>query len=110
MDTVNKLAADGLKTLGTNPSTVDLEFWTKFKPDASSDPQFVKEWIESRSADLKRRLGYAGTQQQQGGRGGPAPTVTPQPKLSKEDTKALEWARSNPNDPRAKEIKQRLGL
>jgi len=32
MDTVNKLAADGLKALGSNPSTVDLEFWTRFKP------------------------------------------------------------------------------
>jgi hypothetical protein len=110
MDTVNKLAADGLKTLGTNPSTVDLEFWTKFKPDASSDPEFVKEWIESRSADLKRRLGYAGTQQRAGGRAGPAPEIKQQPKLSREDTQALEWARKNPNDPRAKEIKQRLGL
>jgi hypothetical protein len=82
MDTVQKLAADGLKTLGSNPSTVDLEFWTKFKPDASSDPQFVKEWIESRSADLKRRLGYAGTQQGLGGRGGVAPEA-PKPQQRK---------------------------
>jgi hypothetical protein len=110
MDTVNKLAADGLKTLGSNPSTVDLEFWTKFKPNASSDPQFVKEWIESRSADLKRRLGYAGGQQAMGGRGGPMEEVKQQPKLSREDTQALEWARRNPNDPRAAEIKKRLGL
>jgi hypothetical protein len=111
MDTVNKLAADGLKVLGSNPSTVDLEFWTKFKPDASSDPEQVKDWIQSRSDDLKRRLGYAGTQQGLGGRGGVAPEVPKsQPKLSREDTQALEWARKNPNDPRAKEIKQRLGL
>jgi len=37
LDTVNKLAADGLKALGTNPSTVDLEFWTKYKPDGGSN-------------------------------------------------------------------------
>lgn len=78
MDTVQKLAADGLKTLGSNPSTVDLEFWTRFKPDASSDPQFVKEWIQSRSEDLKRRLGYATTQMGAGGGAGTAQAVPQQ--------------------------------
>ena len=75
MDTVNKLAADGLKTLGSNPSTADLEFWTRYKPDGSSDPQFVKEWIQSRSDDLKRRLGYATSQVGAGGGAGTAPSV-----------------------------------
>jgi hypothetical protein len=75
MDTVNKLAADGLKTLGSNPSTADLEFWTRFKPDASSDPAFVREWIDSRSADLKRRIGYAEKQVGAGGAAGVAPAV-----------------------------------
>jgi hypothetical protein len=75
MDTVNKLAADGLKVLGTNPSTVDLEFWTKYKPDANSDPDFVKEWVETRSADLKRRLGYSEKQVGAGGSAGVAPPV-----------------------------------
>jgi hypothetical protein len=59
---------------------------------------------------LKRRLGYAGGQQAMGGRGGPMEEVKQQPKLSREDTQALEWARRNPNDPRAAEIKKRLGL
>jgi len=75
MDTVNKLAADGLKVLGSNPSTADLEFWTRYKPDISSDPAFVKEWIESRSADLKRRLGYAEKQMGAGGGAGAAPSA-----------------------------------
>jgi soluble lytic murein transglycosylase len=75
LDTVNKLAADGLKALGSNPSTVDLEFWTKYKPDGSSDPDFVKEWIQSRSADLKRRLGFAASQTASGGTSGAAPAV-----------------------------------
>jgi hypothetical protein len=75
LDTVNKLAADGLKALGSNPSTVDLEFWTRYKPDGSSDPAFVREWIQSRSEDLKRRLGYAGSQMGAGGAAGTAPGV-----------------------------------
>jgi hypothetical protein len=79
MDTVNKLAADGLKVLGSNPSTVDLEFWTKFKPDAASDPQFTKEWITSRSEDLKRRLGYAQTQSDASGRAPAAGAVNSAP-------------------------------
>jgi hypothetical protein len=76
LDTVNKLAADGLKALGSNPSTVDLEFWTKYKPDGSSDPVFVKEWIQSRSDDLKRRLGFATSQMGAGGAAGTAPPAT----------------------------------
>ena len=75
MDTVNKLAADGLKALGSNPSTTDLEFWTRYKPDINSDPAFVKEWIQSRSQDLKRRLGYAEKQMSAGGGAGAAPSV-----------------------------------
>ena len=37
-------------------------------------------------------------------------TETPTKKLSREDTQALEWARKNPKDPRADQIKKRLGL
>ena len=79
MDTVNKLAADGLKALGSNPSVADLEFWTRYKPDGSSDPAFVKEWIQSRSDDLKRRLGYATSQVGAGGGAGTAPSVSNAP-------------------------------
>ena len=74
MDTVQKLASEGLKVLGSNPSTVDLEFWTKYKPDIGSDPAFVKDWMQSRSEDLKRRLNYA---QQQVNAGGNAPAAAP---------------------------------
>jgi hypothetical protein len=35
---------------------------------------------------------------------------TPVKKLSREEQQAVEWARQNPNDPRAAEIKKRLGL
>ena len=36
-------------------------------------------------------------------------TIIPQGIQSKEDKQALEWANTNPTDPRAKEIKKRLG-
>lgn len=35
---------------------------------------------------------------------------TPQPKLSAQDQQAADWANANPNDPRAAQIKKRLGL
>jgi hypothetical protein len=82
MDTVRKLAADGLKVLGSNPSTVDLQFWTADKPNESSDPAYVKSWLESRAADLKRRLGYAESQLGKGGGAGGAPEVPAQPRIT----------------------------
>ena len=82
MDTVQKLAADGLAVLGTNPSTVDLQFWTQFKPDLNSDPAFTREWVSSRSADLKRRLGYAQTQSDASGRAPAAGPVNSAPRGS----------------------------
>jgi preprotein translocase subunit SecD len=43
----------------------------------------------------------------------PAPTLdftgAPQKQANPQDSQAMEWARSNPNDPRAKAIMQRLG-
>jgi hypothetical protein len=33
-----------------------------------------------------------------------------QPPMANQDQQALEWANSNPNDPRATLIKQRLGV
>jgi hypothetical protein len=45
--------------------------------------------------------------------GQPAKYGTPsetESKLTTEDKKALEWANKNPNDPRSRQIKQRLGL
>jgi hypothetical protein len=59
MDTVNKLAADGLKSLGANPSTADLQFWTENKPKANSNPEFVKEWIQGAQVKIANRAGWA---------------------------------------------------
>ena len=76
LDTVNKLAADGMKLLGSNPSTADLKFWTENKPNGATDPEVMKEWIKSRAADLKRRMGYAEKQMGAGGGAGLAPETT----------------------------------
>jgi hypothetical protein len=38
------------------------------------------------------------------------PPAAPAPKLSPVDKQALDWANSNPKDPRAAQIKQRLGV
>jgi len=59
MDSVNKLAADGLKSLGSNPSTVDLEFWTKNKPDESWEGPEVKKWLENGQLKIANRVGWA---------------------------------------------------
>lgn len=40
---------------------------------------------------------------------GVAPRAADKPAASPQDAQAMEWARSNPNDPRAKAIMQRLG-
>jgi len=45
-----------------------LEFWSKSKPQESSDPQFMLQWIRSRREALAERLKYAGQQMQAGGR------------------------------------------
>lgn len=72
MDYIAALAAEGLKTLGSNPSTVDLQFWTANKPNESSSPEFVRAWTESRLEDLKRRIGYTERTVQSGGGAGAA--------------------------------------
>lgn len=37
------------------------------------------------------------------------PTSKPQNTMSSQDKEALNWANSNPNDPRSAQIKQRVG-
>lgn len=44
------------------------------------------------------------------GQSGRAPSSSTAPKLSGQDKQALDWANANPTDPRAAEIKRRLGL
>ena len=71
------MAADGVKALGANPSNSDMKFWTENKPSISSSPEFVKDWINTRKADLERRLNYAQQQTAGGGTAGQAAPVKP---------------------------------
>ena len=78
LDAISKLATEGLKVLGANPSEGDRKFWTEHKPNISSSPEFVKDWIETRRADLERRLAYAQQQVSTGGLAGTAGPVKPE--------------------------------
>jgi hypothetical protein len=46
---------------------VDLEFWTKYKPSLSSDPDFVKQWIGNAKQRIESRISSAEQQLQSGG-------------------------------------------
>lgn len=76
MGVVDRLATDGLNTLGHNPSKQDLEFWIKSKPQERSSPQFMLQWIRSRREALEGRLKYAEQQMQAGGRAPAAQRLT----------------------------------
>jgi hypothetical protein len=93
LDTVNKLATEGLKVLGSNPSTADLKFWTENKPNGSTDPEVMKEWIKSRKEDLERRLQYANVQTQTGGTAGVAPPVPTEETPAEKARRELEKRR-----------------
>lgn len=92
--------------------------WTK---DADSVATFQS--YRKRIAELQAAMGRpaGGTQPRTAPSASPAPTFSPQapaPKPSKapaqkvlnaQDTAALDWANKNPTDPRAKQIKAKLG-
>lgn len=92
--------------------------WTK---DADSVATFQS--YRKRIAELQAAMGRpaGGTQPRTAPSASPAPTFSPQapaPKPSKapaqkvlnaQDTAALDWANQNPTDPRAKQIKAKLG-
>jgi hypothetical protein len=83
LDTISKLATEGLKVLGSNPSEGDRKFWTENKPTISSSPEFVLDWVATRKADLQNRLRYAQQQSAGGGMAGPAAPVAPSTVISK---------------------------
>jgi hypothetical protein len=114
LDVVNKVAATNAKMLGTNPTDRDLQFVTSTKPDETWSQEAVAEWLRRSAEGTRRTLDFARKQMETGGRFVPE---TPQPKpeaptkkLSREEQQAVEWVRKNPDDPRAAEIKKRLGL
>jgi hypothetical protein len=114
LEVVNKVAATNAKMLGTNPTDRDLQFVTSTKPDETWSAEAVADWLRKSADGTRRTLDFARKQVETGGKFVPetpqqAPEA-PTKRLSKEERDAVEWLRKNPNDPRAPEIKKRLGL
>jgi hypothetical protein len=79
------------------------EDWTKAQ---QGDKDAQRRVDEARTAIERRAM--QGIPQLPGA--GAGPTTGPRPELSPQDREALNWANSNPNDPRAAQIKARLGV
>ena len=78
-----------------------LEFNKPYmKAMQKGDFEAVVRMRQKAAAQLRAASSQAAPEQQ------PAPA----PQLSAVDKQALEWAKSNPNDPRAEAIRQRLGM
>lgn len=114
----NKLILDRVKALGANPSNADREFLQKTVPQLSTNAEARKqmiEWMEKQAdASIDRyRKADSYARENSGLKGfdmfAPVAPSTPAPLVSPQDRQALDWANANPNDPRSREIKQRLG-
>lgn len=85
----------------------DYDFWTKkAKKESEYSPNGMAQFAEALAAIDARRRGVAPTP-------APAPVVAPAPAsrvLTPRDQAALDWAKANPNDPRAAAIKAKLGI
>jgi hypothetical protein len=75
------------------------EDWTKAQ---QGDKDAQRRVDDARTAIEKRAM--------QGIPNLPGPTTGPRPELSPQDREALNWANSHPSDPRAAQIKARLGV
>jgi hypothetical protein len=70
------------------------------RPQIMSEDEFIRSSPVLRELGITGPSGTLGGQPIGGGRSG----------LSPQDQQALDWANSNPGDPRAAQIKQRLGM
>lgn len=85
---------------GTAQSAAEADTLRRFLPVETDDAQVIKDKMTAFDKYLLAK--ESGTTKK---RGGPAaPTMSPV------DQQALQWANSNPADPRAAAIKQRLGM
>lgn len=66
--------------------------------------------IEKRAKDLEQQGQFFDKQKTLSGFQSGSQAETSQKQLSPRDQQALDWANSNPNDPRAEQIKRRLGM
>jgi hypothetical protein len=123
----NDLVLARIRQLGHNPSNADLTFIERTIPRLSNSPAARREMVafmakiaqgiveevgsmEEYAMQNRTLSGYKPRVPQVsigGGKGsGGASGMT----KTAEDTAALEWANANPRDPRAAQIKQRLGV
>jgi hypothetical protein len=109
MQAVKTVAAQGMKVLGANPTDADRDYLTANIPDETWSQEAVRDWLTTRRDFLKRKIDVAKKQVETNGRYMPEVSSTDSAPLNARDQQALEWANAHPNDPRAKQIKQRLG-
>lgn len=97
---------DNLPNIETDPAAIKQLFNVARQHHAAN----VSE--QQAYADYKKQGGDPGQWQAQWSKMKEAQRATAKPtvNLLPQDQKALDWANANPNDPRAKSIKQRLGL
>jgi len=69
----------------------------------------LQEWIVNTNSMLERKINNANQKYGSEDWYGASPINTKK-KVSADDQQALDWANSNPKDPRAAQIKQRLGV
>ena len=84
---------------GTAQSAGEAATLARFLPSETDNAEMIKSKLEGFDKYLVDK--EAGTSKQRGG---------VKPPLSSVDQQALQWANSNPADPRAAAIKQRLGM
>ena len=86
---------------GTAQSAGEQATLRRFLPDEGDNAQIIKDKLEGFQKYLAAK--ETGTTKKK-------PSTAPGRELSTIDRSALEWANANPNDPRAAQIKQRLGV
>ena len=87
---------------GTAQSAAEAETLRRFLPVETDNADIIKDKMTAFDKYLTAK--EAGTTKKRGG------AMAEKPSLSPMDQEALKWANSNPGDPRASQIKQRLGM
>lgn len=122
IDIDNMMTGQALESLkvvfGGMPTEGERKILLEMQASADKTPDQRKAIMTRAIAAAERRAQYAGSKAK-AIRGGtyltegaePVPGDAPKPAgaMSPEDTQAMDWANKNPNDPRSKQIKQRLG-
>ena len=89
----------------------DAKFEARVDKALESNMPYLKAVQKGKTDEAARiRQGVVEELRATASQAAPEQQAAPAPQLSAVDKQALEWAKSNPNDPRAKAIRQRLGM